>query len=130
MRLVKVAGAQAYPLPSFNSGEAAYVISGCILPDCAEDVDVGSTSASSWFSAIMHSVVKSRPATDAAFCSALRTTLVGSMMPAFIRSSNSSDAALKPKDPLLFLILSTTTEPSQPALPAIQRHGSSSALLM
>src|ERR1700758_2691499 len=76
----------------------------------------------------MHSVVKSRPATDAAFCRALRTTLVGSMMPALIRSSNSSVAALKPKEPLLFLILSTTTDPSQPALPAIQRHGSSSAL--
>src|SRR5713226_10375019 len=31
---------------------------------------------SSGFSATMHSVVKSRPATEAAFCSALRTTLV------------------------------------------------------
>src|SRR6266851_235662 len=64
---------------------------------------------SSGFSATMHSVVSSRLATEAAFCSALRTTLVGSMIPAFIRSSNSSVAALKPKGPLLFLILSTTT---------------------
>jgi hypothetical protein len=33
-------------------------------------------------------------------------------------------------EPLLFLTLSTTTEPSQPALLAIQRQGSSSALRM
>src|SRR5713101_2284160 len=85
---------------------------------------------SSGFSATMHSVVSSRLATEAAFCNALRTTLVGSMIPAFIRSSNSSVAALKPKAPLLFLILSTTTEPSHPALVAIQRAGSSSALRM
>src|ERR1700722_17898866 len=78
---------------------------------------------SSGFSATMHSVVSSRLATDAAFCSALRTTLVGSMIPAFIRSSNSSLAALNPKAPLLFLILSTTTEPSHPALDAIHQAG-------
>ena len=41
----------------------------------------------SGFSAIMASVVSSRPETDAAFCSAVRTTLVGSMTPALIRSS-------------------------------------------
>ncbi len=38
-------------------------------------------------SAIMASVVSIRLATEAAFCRALRTTLVGSMMPAARRSS-------------------------------------------
>jgi len=33
------------------------------------------------FSATMASVMSSRLATEAAFCSAVRTTLVGSMMP-------------------------------------------------
>ena len=51
---------------------------------------------SSGFSAIMASVVSSSDATLAAFCSAVRTTLVGSMTPALIRSSYSSVAALKP----------------------------------
>ena len=82
---------------------------------------------SSGFSATMASVVSSNPATDAAFCNAVRTTLVGSTIPAFIRSSNSSLAALNPKAPLLFLILSSTIDPSHPALLAIHRHGSSIA---
>ena len=43
----------------------------------------------SGFSAIIASVVTSRPATEAASCSAVRTTFVGSMMPAFTRSLNS-----------------------------------------
>ena len=37
--------------------------------------------------AIAQSVVRIRPAIDAAFCSAVRVTLVGSMTPAFTRSS-------------------------------------------
>src|SRR5216683_3722495 len=82
--------------------ELAYIIPPGGIPGAADP-------RSSGFSATMHSVVSSRLATEAAFCSALRTTLVGSMIPAFIRSSNSSVAALKPKGPLLFLILSTTT---------------------
>ena len=40
----------------------------------------------SGFSATMASVVISRPATEAASCRAVRTTLVGSMMPAFTMS--------------------------------------------
>jgi len=43
----------------------------------------------SGFSATIASVVMSSPATDAASCSACRTTLVGSMMPALIMSVNS-----------------------------------------
>jgi hypothetical protein len=42
---------------------------------------------SSFFSTTTHSVVRSKPAIDAAFCSAVRATLVGSMTPAFTRSS-------------------------------------------
>src|SRR5262249_56982363 len=87
----------------------------------------GAAGLSSGFSATMHSVVSSRLATEAAFCRALRTTLVGSMMPAFVRSSNSSLAALNPNEPLLFLILSTTTEPSHPELAAIHHAGPSTA---
>jgi integrase len=41
-----------------------------------------------------------RPATDAAFSSATRTTLVGSMTPASTRSSYVSVAALNPKLPV------------------------------
>ncbi len=37
-------------------------------------------------SAIMHSVVSIKDATDAAFCSAVRVTLVGSRMPISIMS--------------------------------------------
>src|SRR5271166_3176266 len=50
----------------------------------------------SGFSATIASVVTSRPATDAASCSAVRTTLVGSMMPALTRSLNSPVWASKP----------------------------------
>ena len=45
----------------------------------------GAEPFSSGFSAIIASVVSRRPATDEALSSAVRTTLVGSMMPALIR---------------------------------------------
>src|SRR6266511_3327601 len=48
----------------------------------------------SFFSTTTHSVVRSSPAMDAAFCSAVRVTLVGSMTPAATRSSYSSVWAL------------------------------------
>ena len=50
----------------------------------------------STFSVMRASAVRRSPATEAAFCSAERTTFVGSTMPAFMRSSYSSVAALKP----------------------------------
>lgn len=57
------------------------------------------------------------PAIDAAFCSAVRLTLVGSMIPASIMSPYSSVAALKPKDAFLVAFpFSTITAPSTPAL--------------
>ena len=46
-----------------------------------------SAGFSSFRSTTTHSVVSSNPAIDAAFCSAVRVTLVGSMTPAFTRSS-------------------------------------------
>src|SRR5262249_34666288 len=48
-------------------------------------------------SATMASVVIRRPAIEAASCSAVRTTLVGSMMPFFTRSTYSPVWASKPK---------------------------------
>jgi hypothetical protein len=48
------------------------------------------------FSAIIASVVSIMPATDAAFCSAVRTTFVGSMTPSLIRSTYWPVRALKP----------------------------------
>jgi hypothetical protein len=57
---------------------------------------------SSGFSATSAWVVRSSAATLAAFCSALRTSLVGSRTPAASRSSYSSVWALKPRlDPSL-----------------------------
>ena len=50
----------------------------------------------SGLSAMRHSVVSTRLAIDAAFCSAERVTFAGSMMPAFSISSHLSVAALKP----------------------------------
>ena len=48
----------------------------------------------SGFSTTMASVVKTKPAMEAAFCKAERTTLAGSIIPAAIKSSNSPVAAL------------------------------------
>ena len=42
---------------------------------------IGGVLSFSFFSTTTHSVVSSRPAMDAAFCSAVRVTLVGSMTP-------------------------------------------------
>ena len=70
------------------------------------------------------SVVISRPATEAASCSAVRTTLAGSITPWATRSPYSSVWALKPKlASVLSRILPTTMEPSTPAFSAIWRSG-------
>src|SRR5438105_3713752 len=70
-------------------------------------------------SAIIASVVSISDATDAAFCSACRLTLVGSITPASSRSSYLPFAALNPNAPLPSRTWFTTTLPSQPPLPAI-----------
>src|SRR6202023_2302532 len=85
-------------------------------------------AASFGSSATMASVVTKRAATDAASCSAVRTTLAGSMMPLATMSTYSSVCASKPKVSVLFSrILPTTIEPSTPAFSAIWRTGASSA---
>jgi hypothetical protein len=81
-------------------------------------------------SATIASVVISSPATEAAYFSAHRTTLVGSMMPASTRSLYSPCWASKPQ--LLFLLSSSlpiTIEPSAPAFSATRRAGNLSARL-
>src|SRR6266566_4133047 len=107
---------------SCGAGEPRY-----IMPPMPPGGMAGADDFSSGFSATIASVVSRSPATDAALSSAVRTTLVGSMMPALSRSSYSSVAALKPKAPFPFFTLSSTIEPSAPALFAIQRSGSSIA---
>ena len=54
----------------------------------------GMAGASDFFSASTHSVVRNIEAIDAAFSSATRDTFVGSMIPAFSRSSYLSSRAL------------------------------------
>src|SRR5690606_37141357 len=82
----------------------------------------------SGLSAMTASVVRKRPAIEAAFCSAERVTLAASMMPALVRSSYSPVAALRPSVGLSRCrTRSTTTPPSRPALMAICLSGSSSA---
>ena len=51
------------------------------------------------------SVVSSRPATDAAFCNALRTTLVGSTIPAFMQVLELLGGRVEPERPLVVLHL-------------------------
>lgn len=61
---------------------------------------IGYPSVSSVLSTISQtvaSVVRMREAMEAAFCRAVRVTLVGSITPAFTRSSYCSVVALKPK---------------------------------
>ena len=80
-------------------------------------------------SATMASVVIRSPAIDAAFCSAARTTLVGSMMPLVTRLTYSPFWASKPYEYWSFSrILPTMIDPSSPALMAIWRAGQESAL--
>src|SRR5216683_2080922 len=69
----------------------------------------GAASGFLGFSATAASVVISIVATLAAFSSAVRTTLVGSITPALTRSSYCSVAALKPKSFFPSVTLFTTT---------------------
>src|SRR6516165_2621047 len=73
------------------------------------------------------SVVSMRAAIEAAFCSAVRTTLAGSTTPAFTRSSYLPIATLNPSLPLRFLTSWTIKAPGWPALLASWRVGNSSA---
>src|SRR5581483_3754080 len=81
-------------------------------------------------SATIASVVRMFFAIDAAFCSAERVTIVGSMMPDLTRSSISPESTFRPWPLAALRTLSTTTEPSRPAFVASWRSGSSSARRM
>ena len=70
-------------------------------------------------SATIASVVRMFLAIDAAFCSAERVTMAGSMTPAATRSTISPVAALRPWPALALRTSLTTTEPSRPAFSAI-----------
>ena len=84
----------------------------------------GIAGASSSGSATTTSVVTIRLPMEAAFWSALRVTIAGSIIPAAIRSSYSPVRALKPVEPVCERTLFTTIEPSAPAFSAIWRSGS------
>jgi hypothetical protein len=70
-------------------------------------------------SATIASVVIRSEATEAASWSEMRTTLVGSMMPAATKSTYYSLCASKPKLPDFSITLPTTIEPSTPEFSAI-----------
>ena len=74
---------------------------------------------SSGGSAMIASVTRMFLAIEAAFSSAERVTLVGSMTPALIRSPYSPLAALRPSPAFRSRTLLTTTEPSWPEFSAI-----------
>mmetsp|Transcript_1901 Transcript_1901/g.5679 ORF Transcript_1901/g.5679 Transcript_1901/m.5679 type:complete len:349 (-) Transcript_1901:669-1715(-) len=79
---------------------------------------------SSGKSATIASVVVIKEATPEASTRPVRTTLVGSMMPALIMSTNSPDCALNPMELLTSSSsLPTTTAPSWPALEAMVKAG-------
>src|SRR5664280_1197258 len=84
-------------------------------------------AAFSGLSAMTTSVVRNSAAIDAAFCSAERVTLAGSMMPALTMSTYSPVAASRPCPASRLRTLSTTTPPSRPAFTAICLSGDSSA---
>ena len=69
-------------------------------------------------SATIASVVRMFLAIDAAFCSAERVTIAGSMTPAATRSTISLVAAFRPWPFLALRTSLTTTEPSRPAFSA------------
>jgi hypothetical protein len=77
----------------------------------------------------MASVVISRPATEAASCRAVRTTLAGSMTPAFDHVAIFAGLGVVAEVGEFFFsrILPTTIEPSTPAFSAIWRTGACSA---
>jgi hypothetical protein len=87
----------------------------------------GRSAFSSSTSVSVASASRSTLATETAFSSPIRTTLVGSTIPASIRSRYSPRRASKPKVPLPLRSRSTTTPGSAPEFAAIWRAGVSSA---
>src|SRR5262245_36533586 len=77
------------------------------------------TGSFSGGSATIASVVRMFLPIDAAFCSADRVTIVGSITPALTRSVYSPVSALRPSPGFMPRTFSTTTEPSRPEFSAI-----------
>ena len=83
-------------------------------------------AAESFFSgksATMHSVVKTIPAIEAAFCNPERVTFAGSTIPAEDISTYSPVAALNPSLNGLVFTFSAITAPLEPAFSAILIRG-------
>src|SRR5437660_4218363 len=94
------------------------------MPPMPPPVGIPGAPLGSGLSATIASVVINSPATEPASCSATRTTLVGSIIPAFTMSLYSPDCASKPKfGSSLSVSLPTTIEPSTPEFSAIWRTG-------
>ena len=89
----------------------------------------GIAGFSSFISLTVASVVISRLATLTAFCSAIRSTFTGSIMPAENISTSLPFAASKPSFSLAFSTSFATTPASKPAFSAIWRSGAKSARL-
>src|SRR6266542_3016335 len=85
-------------------------------------------ASSSGFSSTAPSVVSRSAATEAAFCSADRVTLAGSMIPARRRSTHWPAAASKPIPSESVRIRSTITPPSWPAFLAMSAAGADKAV--
>ena len=66
----------------------------------------------------MASVVRMFLAIEAAFCSAERVTMAGSMTPALTRSMSSPESTFRPQPFLALRTSLTTTEASRPAFDA------------
>src|SRR4051794_20935263 len=87
-----------------------------IIPDMSGMPAPAGAPAFSGTSATIASVVRMFLPIDAAFCSAERVTIVGSMMPLFTRSSTSPESTFRPKPFFAERTDWTTIEPSRPAL--------------
>ena len=96
-------------------GPARPVTSSRSCPACRAPAPLPSFSGTS---ATIASVVRMFLAIEAAFCSAERVTIAGSMIPAATRSTISFVAAFRPWPFLALRTSLTTTEPSRPAFSA------------
>ncbi len=103
------------PAFSYIICELYYIIPG-IPPPIGGAAGIGFSSA---LSVMIHSVVNTIEAIEAAFSNAILDTLAGSITPAAFKSSYCSVLALKPKLESPSNTLFTTIEPSKPAFSTI-----------
>src|SRR5690242_11734676 len=108
-------------------GESSAEVRAYIIPPMSGMPPPGIPAGSfSGGSATIASVVRMFLAIEAAFCSADRVTMVGSMTPSATRSPYSPLEAFRPSPAFRPRTFSTTTEASKPELSAICRIGASS----